>query len=62
MGKDKEGRPPKTCTAKEQVSIADLGISRKQSSEYQQFANIPEDEVDARVEWRKPVERADRFI
>ncbi len=33
--------------------LADIGITKRQSSEYQQLANIPEGEVDARIEEQK---------
>ncbi len=36
-----------------QPTLSDIGITKRQSSEYQQLANIPEDEIDARIEEQK---------
>lgn len=47
MEKAKGGRPSKTSTAREEVSVTDLGITHKQSAKWQQLAEVPEEEFEA---------------
>jgi hypothetical protein len=52
--KAKGGRPSKTCTEKEQVSLHDLGITRKQSSAWQKLAEVPKGTFEAVITAGKP--------
>jgi len=52
MEKDKGGRPGKTPTNLEGVSatsLKDLGVTYKQSSQWQQLADVPEDEFEEAI-------------
>jgi hypothetical protein len=59
MEKNKGGRPLETGTRGEPVSsLADLGISKKQSSEWQKIALVPDIDIKNYIERQREEERA----
>lgn len=50
MEKNKGGRPSKKNQSHDVTSLADIGVSRKQSSRWQQIAKVPEEKFEQHIE------------
>jgi hypothetical protein len=48
--RNKGGRPPKTSSTERPVSLADLGVTKTQSSRWQRLAELEDDGFEAEVE------------